>query len=524
MKEHTTKRGIVAAGHAVTAEAAAEVLREGGNAFDAAIAGLWAACVAEPVLASPAGGGFLLASPVTGDQALFDFFAHTPQRRREPEEVSFYEVHVDFGVAMQAFHVGVGAAAVPGFVRGLFDVHRAHGSVPMTRLIEPAVDAARRGVELTEYQAYLLSVVKPIYKISDDVMAVFCCSAGDALVDGPPLREAGALLSNERLADSLELLAREGDRAFYEGELGSAITALCREAGGHLTEADLASYETVVREPLERRYRGATVASNPPPSAGGALIAFSLDLLSRVDVSALEGGSPRHAALLVDVMGLTNRARAAITVEGRPDFALLDQELVRRYTEEVDGAAQSSRGTTHVSVIDGAGNAAAATVSNGEGCGHFVPNTGFMLNNMLGEEDLVGPGCFSSWPTDQRLSSMMAPTAIRWPDDTLAVLGSGGSNRIRTALLQVISNMIDGGAPPEAAVEAARVHLEGDHLDFEALFPSETREYLARSFANHTSWPERNMFFGGVHVAMRRPDGELLGAGDPRRAGVVVSV
>lgn len=523
MRTHDRGRGIVAAGHGVTAEAAAEVLRAGGNAFDAAIAGLWAACVAEPVLASPAGGGFLLAHPASGSSELFDFFVHTPSQRRGAEAVSFYEVHVDFGVATQAFHVGLGAAAVPGFVRGLFDVHRALGSVPMPRLVEPAVHAARRGVDITEYQAYLLSVVAPIYKISEEVMELFCHPPS-----GPgevrQLKGAGERIVNEKLAASLEHLGRGGDRLFYEGELAAAIGALCRDGGGHLTVEDLAAYQTVTREPLERQYRGAKVLFNPPPSAGGALIAFSLDLLSRVDVPGMEAGSPAHAALLADVMRATSRAREEISSGGTPELDRIDDALVARYAAEVVGAAPSTRGTTHVSVIDGEGNAAAATVSNGEGCGQFVPEAGFMLNNMLGEEDLVGAGALAHWPTNHRLSSMMAPTAIRFADSSLAVLGSGGSNRIRTAILQVVSQLIDGGATPERAVEAARIHLEGEHLDFEALLPEATRLSLARSFSNHTSWPERNMFFGGVHVAMRRPDGTLLGAGDPRRAGVVVQL
>ena len=151
----------------------------------------------------------------------------------------------------------------------------------------------------------------------------------------------------------------------------------------------------------------------------------------------------------------------------------------------------------------------------------MVPGTGFMLNNMLGEEDLNATG-LGSWACDQRMSSMMAPTAIRWDDGSFAVLGSGGSNRIRTAILQVISNLIDFEMSPERAVNSPRLHLEGAHLDVEALLEGSTLELLREIYPDHTQWPERNMFFGGAHTAMRTAAGELLGAGDPRRAGVSI--
>ena len=522
----TTRRGLVAAGHGITAQAAADVLSEGGNAFDAVIAALWTACAAEPVLASPGGGGFLLARPAGGSMCFYDFFVQTPRARREEQE--FYPIDVDFGVARQTFHVGRGAIAVPGFVRGIFDVHRDHATLPMTLLVQPAVEAARSGVELTDYQAYLLDVVRPIFSIAQDVQEVFACEAegasfGDALL-ARRLKGAGERYCNGALANTLEALARGGDGLFYEGELANEIERLCRDGGGHLTCEDLAAYRVIKRAPLERRYRSATLFFNPPPSSGGVLIAFSLELLSRHDLADLGFGTSAYVQLLAEVMAATNRARSEVEAGGvlRGEH-VLGADLIERYAREVAPEPASRRGTTHVSVIDARGNAAAATVSNGEGCGHMVPGTGFMLNNVLGEADL-NPAGLGVWTPGRRIASMMAPTAARWDDGTVAILGSGGSNRIRTAILQVLSCLIDFSMAPREAVDAPRLHVEGDHIDFEALLPPETEAFLEKTFPDHTVWPDRNMFFGGAHTAMRRADGELVGAGDARRAGVSVEV
>ncbi|MCA9715896.1 MAG: gamma-glutamyltransferase, partial [Myxococcales bacterium] len=484
-------RGIAAAGHVITAEAASEVMAAGGNAIDAVVAALWAASVAEPVLSSPGGGGFILARTADGQTRVHDFFVHTPRRKRM-RDVDFYPIVADFGVATQTFHIGLGAAAVPGFVRGVFAAHREHGTMPMRRLVEPAIAAAREGLLLRDYEQYLLSVVGPIYKITPEACALFARPGDDG---APALKGAGDRIANPELADTLEVLAREGDALFYEGEIAASIATLCAEGGGHLTREDLAGYRDVARPPLVHHYRGARLELNPPPALGGLLIAHSLELLARLhpgerDLQRLGRGSPAHALLLARTQQETNRARVAAEalVEGGETPPMLDDVWLDRFVASLADTKVSQRGTTHISVIDRDGNAAAATVSNGEGCGHMIPGTGIMLNNMLGEEDL-NPRGMGSWPLGKRMTSMMAPAAIHLPSGDLAIVGSGGSNRIRTAILQVILNMVDFGMDARAAVEAPRLHQEGKHLDFEALVGRETRDALARAFPDHRAWP-----------------------------------
>ncbi len=499
-------------------------MRAGGNAIDAIIAALWAASVAEPVLSSPGGGGFILARTAAGETRVHDFFVHTPRRKRM-SGLDFYPIVADFGVATQSFHIGLGSAAVPGFVRGLFSAHREHGSVPMRRLVEPAAAAAREGLLLRDYEEYLLSVVGPIYKITPEACALFAKpgEGGEAVLKG-----AGDRIANPELADTLEVLAREGDALFYEGEIAAAIARMCAQGGGHLTRDDLAGYQAIIRAPLRHRYRGALLEVNPPPALGGLLIAHTLELLSRLhpgddDLRALGFGSPAHALLLARAQQATNQARvaaeASVGVGATPP--MLEDIWLERFVKSLADTKLSQRGTTHISVIDRHGNAAAATVSNGEGCGHMIPGTGIMLNNMLGEEDL-NPHGLGAWPNNRRMSSMMAPAALHLPGGDMAIVGSGGSNRIRTAILQVLINMVDFGMDARAAVEAPRLHQEGKHLDFEALVSREAAATLARAFPDYRAWPTRNMFFGGVHTVVRTPSGALFGAGDPRRAGVCV--
>jgi gamma-glutamyltranspeptidase/glutathione hydrolase len=506
----SSPRGCVAAGHPLTAEAALKVLEAGGNAVDAAIAALCMSCVAEPSLCSLGGGAFCLVRTADGEARLYDFFVHTPICKREREGLDFQPIVADFGAAQQEFHIGLGSAATPGLARGIFAVHRAHGALPMAEVMAPAIAAARKGMILTSFQSYIMQVIAPILRHSAASRAIF--SRGDA---AGTILQAGDFFANAELGGLFEAMAYEGDRLFYEGEIAASIERLSREHGGHLTREDLRAYQVIVREPLRLRYRGAELLTNPPPSSGGLLIAFGLALLAGRDLQALPFGQAEYAALLAEVQAATQRARGrhgAIPI-------LLDPEVIAEAMAELEAAPLATRGTTHLSVIDRDGNAAAITASNGEGCGYMVPGTGTMLNNMLGEEDL-NPGGFHAWAPATRMASMMSPTAVLGDDGGLMVLGSGGSKRIRSAILQVLVNRLDHGMSIAEAVAAPRLHFDDGHLNVEPGLSAAAYERLAARFPEHTFWPATNMFFGGVHAVVREPDGALHGAGDPRRQGV----
>lgn len=488
--------GAVAAGHEATAAAATGILRAGGNAFDAVVAGLAMACVAEPVLASPGGGGFLMALRAYEDRPhLVDFFGQTPRGKRAVDATEFRSVFADFGTARQEFHVGYGASATPGMLPGLAHIHARYCSRPAADLLAPAIRAARDGLTVTPFQAFLASVVEPILVHSQ--------SARDLFAAPGRLPREGETFRNPDLGGFFERLAGEGFDAFLSGACADAM--LEGQAGaGHLTPEDFAAYAVADRTPLAFGFNGAQVFLNPPPSAGGALIAAMIE-------ASGDSGTARALAE-------ADRLKAV----HRADPAAILAAIGHAAEHEPAGLA-APRGTTHVSVIDAQGNAAAATVSNGEGNGHVASGCGFMVNNLLGEADLMPDG-FHNWRPDRRLASMMAPTLVRFGDGRVSVLGSGGSNRIRSAVYQVIARHAGDGLDASSAVTAPRLHVEDGHLDFEDVAGLADREELVARFPDHRAWPARNLFFGGVHMVTRRADGSFDGAGDPRREGVFAVV
>jgi gamma-glutamyltranspeptidase/glutathione hydrolase len=367
---------------------------------------------------------------------------------------------------------------------------------------------------VTPFQAYLFRVIQATFTATESCHRIFR-SAEDASA----LVGTGEWLRQPELADTLETLAREGEDLFYRGEIAAAI-AEDMVSGGQISMDDLTSYRVERRAPLSVDYRGVRIHTNPPPSSGGLLIAFGLKLLEGIEAKDRPPGSARHVETLARVMDATAEARMEAAGDGGefdPEH-MLGADFVSRYRAEIVGRARARRGTTHISVIDGRGNVASLTVSNGEGSGYVVPGTGIVMNNMLGEEDL-NPGGFQRWPTAHRMTSMMAPTALRWPDGAEVTMGSGGSNRIRSAILQVLVNLIDHRLPVKEAVEAPRVHYENDLLSIEADESLEDLARVLRAFPRHQLWDERNMFFGGAHTVASSRSG-MRGAGDPRRGGV----
>ncbi|MEO1063667.1 MAG: gamma-glutamyltransferase [Actinomycetota bacterium] len=473
-------RGVIAAGHELTAGAGARVLRAGGNAVDAAIAAVAMACVCEPVLCSPGGGGFAMVRDGAGGSVhLIDAFAHSPRYRATDLSDGVHEIHANFGTARQAFRIGAATAAAPGLFAGLGVLAERFGTEPVTGLVADAAATARDGFAVTPFQHHLSTVVAPILTATGSARSLFA-------PDGH-LVAAGATFRNPGLADALELLAADG-------LAGSAVgrSVLDQQRGrGHLTADDLDGFEVIERAPLRIEVDDAVVHLNPLPAVGGAMVAHTLGRVGST--------SPLDLAATI---AATGRAR-------RPGGDL----------SELAPLPVSRRGTTHVSVVDGRGNACAITVSNGEGNGEVVDGFGFMLNNALGEDDVNPDG--DDWPLDTRLSSMMCPAVIEHPDGSVTALGSGGSSRIRSAIAQVVARLCLDRATLDEAIAAPRLHVSGDHLDVE---DGPGVDELREAFAEHVVWPEPDLFFGGVHAARRRADGSLAGVGDARRAGAAIVV
>jgi gamma-glutamyltranspeptidase/glutathione hydrolase len=464
--------GIVAAGHPVSAEAGAAVLRAGGNAVDAAIAACLASWSAEPLLTGPGAGGYLLVAGAGEEPTLLDFFVAAPS---DGERAPLLPIDVSFGDATQVFHVGAASCGVPGTPVGLEDAARRWGTLPLADLAAPAAALAREGVVLNEAQAYVFEILEGILRSSPEAAALFA-PGGRAL-------RAGERFRSPELADTILRFGAEGAAPFVDGDLAAAAVDWVARHGGTLSATDVAGYAPIARTPVHVAYRGRTVMTNPPPSAGGTLLAIAL--------AHLDGEAVTPVALL-DAMAAAQAAR----------------------TPEFDSRLGS---TTHVSVLDADGRACAVTCTNGEGSGLVVPGTGIHLNNVMGEEDLSPLGFFTA-PPGRRMPSMMAPTIVLGTDGAVElVLGSAGSNRIRSAILQTIVGVVDHGLDARAAVEAPRLHLEGETVYAEPGIDLAGLDAGGRTVAPFRA---RNLFFGGAQAVERDArTGRLSGAGDPRRGG-----
>jgi len=511
MEHMNPNRGVIAAGHVKTAEAAAFVMDNGGNAFDGAVAALCAACVAEPVLASLGGGGFLLAKTAGTAPLLYDFFTQTPGSKRPEAETDLYPVLVDFGDATQEFHIGLGSMATPGVIAGLFSVHRDLCRLPLRDLVSPACAYAREGIELNAFQHHIATVVEPILRVGRDSFAPHESAARPG-----QLATVGETLRQPDLAESLEILAEEGPALFYDGPWGERLVRDCERGGGHLRAADLGAYRMIKRPPLTGVYHDRRIFTNPFPSLGGPLVLFALRLLAETELSLCRRGDARHVHALATAMRLTQRMRR----EGGEGADPVQDLLAAKLQEVMRREAVFRRGTTQISIADGEGNLASLTLSNGEGAGYVLPGTGIVLNNMLGEED-INPHGFYNWPANRRIGSMMSPTLLELGPGHWIVTGSSGSNRIRSAIVQVLSNLVDFRLSLAEAVAAPRIHYEGDLLDLEPPVAEPTLAVLGHHWSHIKLWNRTSIFFGGAHSVSFGPEGDLAGAGDPRRGGVV---
>jgi len=503
-------KSVAASGHPLVSEAAGIILEQGGNAFDAVVAAGFAAAVTEPMLTSLGGGGLMLAhSEDRGEKVFFDFFVNTPGKgARESVTVpDFFPVTVNFSGSSQVFNVGLGSVAVPGILKGLLHIQKRLGRMGLQDVTAPAKGFAL-GHAVNSRQGHFLKLLRPIVTLSEEGRHLY--SPGGRYV------KEGDNLANKETAEFLDQLCLEGDESFYRGEIASKIDNEMTNGGGLLTARDLADFEVHERNPLTVSYRDHVLLTSPEPSMGGTLIGLALSLSGSGGLPDYQWGSGEYLVNTVALMREVERLRmAGITSPSALHNFLRDGETVAIARSNM---RIFSRGTTHISVADSRGNCASMTCSNGEGSGYFAPGTGVMLNNMMGEDDLH-PGGFHSAEAGERVFSMMSPSLLLRDERVKLVLGSGGSKRIRTAITQVLRQVIDFNRPLQLAVDAPRLYLDDDCLQLEPGFTKEAVASLSDGIPVNL-WDQQDMYFGGVHAVV--PGSE--GAGDPRRGGAVVSV
>jgi gamma-glutamyltranspeptidase / glutathione hydrolase len=493
--------GVVAAGHPRCAQAGADALRAGGNAVDAALAAMLAAFSCEPLLTSLGAGGYMLVVEPGGEPVLLDFFVEAAGRGVDAgARAELVPVSVSFGDAIQVFNIGPASVGTYGMAAGVWEASSRFGRIPLADLVAPAARLARDGIELNVPQAYVIEILAGIVTSTPECAALFAR-------DGRVAR-AGDVVRQPELADALERLGAEGPAPFYIGDIAAAIVEWLADRGGIVSREDLAAYKVMQREPIRASYRAREVLTNPPPSAGGILIARALALLD--DDSKPDRPAP-DVATVVQTMERTQAERTPEFLDGLDDPSFVERFLAR---------SSSLGSTTHVAVLDQEGWACSVTSSNGSCSGVVVPGTGVHLNNMLGEQDL-NPLGFHRHPPGRRMPSMMSPTVVMRDGAPELVLGSAGSNRIRSAILQTIIRVVDDGMPAGEAVRAPRVHFEDGVVYAEPGIDTAPLEREGRAIGR---FRELNLFFGGVQAAARDRQGRLSGGGDPRRGGAALVV
>ena len=461
----------VAAGHPATAEAGLRILQEGGSAADAAVAASLASCVAETVMTGLAGGGHAIwFDAASGEAQLLDFFVTVPRRHPNRPVAPLEDVGIPFGNEIVHYQVGIASCAVPGVPAGLDELWRSHGKLAWGQLVEPALELARSGVSMPYAHAECLAMLAPVMTLREG--ALIYAPGGELLRTGDRLEQRG-------LANALELLRDEGGRTFYDGTIAETLLALMQEREGPVSREDLEAYEPLWLEPVETDYLGYRVYTR----GGLSQLVTTLSALP-----SLRG------------TGAAERALTLARVLEAPPYS---------------GQGEQIGDTTNLVVVDAEGNACVLTTSLGLGSGDFLPGLDLHLNSMLGEIDLqvrpLEPGA--------RMESMMSPTLVLDNEGLAIAAGSAGGTRLRPALVQVLSAILDEGLDPQEAVDRPRLHSAGEIVRIEPGFADEALTALEEAGYDVRRFSALHHYFGGVSLLARSG-----GAADPRRSGAALTL
>ena len=527
--------GMVAAEHELASQAGVRILQQGGNAVDAAVATSLAVGVVNPTSCGIGGGGFMLIfEHDAGAVSALDYRETAPAAAHRDMFVRDGKV-----VPELSLHSGL-AVAVPGEIAGLFAALRRFGTLSFAAVAAPAIAYARDGFAIEPHLADGIAHQLDLIRARPALAAML------RHPDGTPLR-AGETLRQPALADTLERIAGGGPSAFYDGQIAAAIVDSVRAAGGVMSRSDLASYRPIWRQPLRTEFNGYEVYGMPPPSSGGGVLITALNMLRADDLLALEQDSPTYLHLLTEALQFAFADRAAYY--GDPDFVrvplrdLLAPSRGRALRRRMSAATTFSQayygdhtlaadaGTSHLSVVDRAGNAVAATTSINTLFGSLVvaEGTGIILNDTMDDFSaqpgvpnafgLIGSEANAIAPGKRPLSSM-TPTIATRGGQVVAVAGGSGGPFIITGTLQVLLNALVFGQDADAAVAAARIHAQWAPpvLMVEPGIGANERWALRRLGHRDIDAPGS----GAVQLVLRSADGRLDGAADPRKGGVAL--
>ncbi len=464
------RRAMVATENPAASQVGADVMRRGGNAIDAIVAVAFAQAVVTPRAGNIGGGGFLLYRQADGQVFALDF------REKAPAAAS-HDMYLDstgnFNAADRKSLDGALAAGVPGSVAGLYEAHRRFGHLPWRDVVAPAIALAREGHVVDSIRAEIVGRAGRMRR--------FPTSSAIFFPGGQPLR-AGATWRQPELAATLQLIADSGAGGFYRGRTADLIVRQMQASGGIITHQDLENYRPAWRDPVRISYRGWTIFSMPPSSSGGVVMAEMFNMVERGRLPAFGSAALDHLEIEAMRRAFTDRNRFL----GDPDFVAMptDRLLSKRYAAELRRQIRSDHATpsremppvvegsetTHYSVVDSAGNAAALTTTLNDNFGNkqVVGGAGFLLNDEM-DDFAAKPGAPNDYglvqgeanaiAPNKRMLSAMTPTIVLDPGGELSlVLGAPGGPRIIAAVWQVISNVIDHDMTLAQAVYAPRIH------------------------------------------------------------------
>lgn len=527
-------RGMVVTQSAPASQIGAEVLRQGGNAIDAAVAVGFALAVTLPRAGNLGGGGFMtLYRQDLNSVGVIDFRSVAPQ-------AATLDMFVDEkGKERPEAGLGYRSPAVPGTVAGLYAAHRKHGRLPWATLVEPAIRLARDGVALTHDEAYALHWARARLSASQTALRTYYRADGGSYA-------AGERITYPDLAWALEEIARDGADAFYRGEIGRRIAADMQKHGGLITLEDLAAYRPVERTPLVGTYRGHTIYTTPPASAGGATLLNMLNILEHFDLASLGAGSAESLHLLAETMklGAADRYKllgdtdfVSAPVQGfiskgygaeRAKLISPQKSLPAKSLKAGDPLQYESPQTTHYSVADAQGNVVSVTYTLGAsfGSGVVAEGTGILLNNQMNNfsheaawehRKNGGKPPLNGLEPGKRMLSTMSPTLVFRDGRPWLITGTPGGSTIINTILQVIVNTIDFKMNIADATHQPRIYQgTSGGLHVESYFNPDTVAILKAK--GHRVRTRETM---GSAQSIMIEEGRYLGAADPRRPGAL---
>lgn len=510
-----------------------DVMASGGNAVDAAVAVAFALAVTHPTAGNIAGGGFAVVRTGAGKATALDFREVAPAAARPDMYLD-----KDGNPTDKSLH-GDLAAGVPGSVAGLWELHRKLGKKPWKALVEPAIAFARDGFEVSEKLHGAIVALAPLLARSPASAAIW-------LPGGVP-RKTGDKVAIPELAAVLGRIAERGPDGFYKGETAQAIVAEMKAGGGIITADDLAKYKPVWRDPMRFSYRGYSLASMPPPSSGGIVLAMTAGMLGKVELGKQPWYGAEHIHRLVEVWRRSFAARNELLgdpayVKDMPIAKLLSKPYLDRLEATITDRATPSKEvpallegdhTTNLCTVDASGMAVAMTTTLNTSFGNGVTVSGFLLNNEMddfaskpGSPNTFGlvQGTANKIEPGKRMLSSMSPTIVEDAKGQLFMLtGAGGGPRIITAVWQTISNVIDFDKHADLAVAEPRIHHQHlpDVISIEGASIDKPTEDKLRAMGYQLHWGEPHRAFGAITAIVRGAQG-WEGTSDPRGGGAAV--